>query len=50
MNRTMAETPQPFSPQDMARRKRRAMVMAAVLLVMVALFFVTTLVRFGGRM
>lgn len=50
MNEAMAETPQPFSPEDLARRRKRALAMAAVLLVMVVLFFITTLVRLGGRM
>jgi accessory gene regulator protein AgrB len=40
--------PAPFSPEDMARRKKRAIVMAAVLLGLVALFFITTIVRLGG--
>lgn len=38
----------PFSPEDMARRKKRALVMALVLGGMVLLFFVTTIVRLGG--
>ena len=45
----MAEAPQPFSPQDMARRKKRAIAMALVLLALVVLFFITTLVRMGGN-
>lgn len=40
--------PAPFSPEDMARRKKRAIVMAVVLLGLVALFFITTIVRLGG--
>jgi accessory gene regulator protein AgrB len=40
--------PAPFSPEDMSRRKKRAIVMALVLLGLVALFFVTTIVRLGG--
>jgi accessory gene regulator protein AgrB len=40
--------PAPFGPEDMARRKKRAVVMALVLLGLVALFFVTTIVRLGG--
>jgi hypothetical protein len=39
---------QPFSPEDMARRRRRSIAMAVVLVAMMALFFVTTLVRLGG--
>ena len=40
--------PSPFSPEDMARRKKRAFAMAAVLLGLVVLFFITTIVRMGG--
>ena len=39
----------PFGPEDMARRRKRAIVMAVVLLALVALFFVTTIVRLGGN-
>lgn len=39
---------QPFGPKDMARRRKRAIVMALVLAGLVGLFFVTTLVRLGG--
>lgn len=46
MSRDMAETP--FGPQDMARRRRRAIVMALCLFGLVALFFITTIVRLGG--
>ncbi len=45
------ETPMtktPFSPEDMARRKKRALVMALILAGLVAMFFVTTIVRLGG--
>lgn len=42
----MAATP--FDPQDMARRRKRALAMALALAGLVALFFVTTIVRFGG--
>ena len=41
-------TNQPFGPEDMARRKKRALAMALVLLALVALFFITTVVRLGG--
>ena len=41
-------TNQPFGPEDMARRKKRAIAMALVLLALVALFFITTVVRLGG--
>ena len=40
--------PTPFGPEDMLRRRKRAIVMALVLLGLVALFFVTTIVRLGG--
>ena len=38
----------PFGPEDMARRKRRALALALILAALVALFFITTLVRLGG--
>ncbi len=38
----------PFGPEDLARRRRRALIMALCLLALVALFFVTTIVRLGG--
>ena len=41
---------QPFSPEDMARRKKRSIAMAIVLLALVALFFVSTIVRLGGSL
>ena len=41
-------TNQPFGPEDLARRKKRALAMALVLLALVALFFITTVVRLGG--
>jgi len=41
-------TNQPFGPEDMARRRKRAIAMALILLALVALFFVTTVVRLGG--
>ena len=40
---------EPFSKEDMARRRKRAIVMAVALVVMVVLFFVTTLVRLGSN-
>jgi hypothetical protein len=43
-----AMTNTPFGPEDMARRKRRAIALALVLGGLVVLFFVTTLVRLGG--
>jgi hypothetical protein len=43
-----AMRPKPFSPDDMARRRRRSIALAMVLLGLVVLFFVTTVVRLGG--
>ena len=39
----------PFNAEDMARRKKRALVMALVLGVLVILFFATTIVRLGSN-
>lgn len=41
-------TQEPFGPEDMARRRKRAIAMALILLALVALFFITTVVRLGG--
>lgn len=41
-------TNQPFGPEDMARRRKRAIAMALILVALVALFFITTVVRLGG--
>ena len=38
----------PYGPEDMARRRKRAIVMALILAGLVALFFITTIVRLGG--
>ena len=38
----------PFGPEDMARRRKRAIAMALILVALVALFFITTIVRLGG--
>lgn len=46
MNETMTESP--FGPEDLARRRKRALAMALVLAALVALFFITTIVRLGG--
>ena len=46
MSGTMTRTP--FSPEDMARRKKRALVLALVLAGLAVLFFITTIVRLGG--
>jgi len=43
-----AMTNQPFGPEDMARRKKRAVAMALILVALAVLFFVTTVVRLGG--
>lgn len=40
--------PQPFSPEDMARRRRRSVAMALVLVGLMVLFFLTTIVRLGS--
>lgn len=37
----------PFDTEDLARRRRRAIVMALALVALVALFFVTTIVKMG---
>ena len=47
MSRTV--TPAPFGPEDMARRRKRAIALALVLVGLVVLFFVTTIVRLGGN-
>ena len=39
----------PFNAEDMARRKKRALVTALVLGALVVLFFATTIVRLGGN-
>ena len=39
----------PFNAEDMARRKKRAIVMALILGGLVALFFATTIVRMGSN-
>ena len=38
----------PFGPEDMARRKKRALAMALILIGLAVLFFVTTIVRLGS--
>ena len=49
MNTPAPKAPvQPFSPEDMARRKRRSWAMAIGLVLLIALFFVTTLVKLGA--
>lgn len=39
----------PFSTEDMARRKKRSIIMALILGVLVLLFFATTIVRIGSN-
>jgi hypothetical protein len=47
----MSKTTPPvaYSPEDMKRRKRRAVIMALGLAILVAIFFITTLVRLGAH-
>jgi hypothetical protein len=37
----------PFSPEDLKRRRKRAIVMALCLAVFIVLFYITTLVKIG---
>jgi hypothetical protein len=43
------EKPVPFTPEDLARRKRRSIAMGIILAAVAILFFVSTLVRLGGN-
>jgi hypothetical protein len=43
-----ASNTQPFSTEDMARRRKRSIALALALVGLVALFFITTIVRLGG--
>lgn len=43
----MARPVEPFSPEDMARRRKRNIALAWALVAFVILFFVTTVVRLG---
>jgi hypothetical protein len=45
----MASPVQPFSPEDLARRRRRNIALALALVGFAVLFFVSTLVRLGGH-
>jgi hypothetical protein len=39
-----------FSPDDMARRRKRSIVLAFMLVALMVLFFVSTLVRLGANL
>ncbi len=39
----------PFSTEDMARRRKRSIIMAVILGVLVVLFFATTIVRIDSN-
>jgi hypothetical protein len=43
-----AEAPVPFSPVDLARRRKRSIAMAAALGAMMVIFFISTLVKLGA--
>jgi hypothetical protein len=45
----MTDRPVPFSPEDLARRKRRSVALGLILAAVAVLFFVSTLVRLGGN-
>jgi hypothetical protein len=40
--------PVAFSPEDLARRKRRSIALGLILAAVAVMFFVSTLVRLGG--
>jgi hypothetical protein len=40
--------PVPFSPEDMARRRKRNIALALILAALLVVFYVTTLVRLGA--
>ncbi len=44
----MKPAPVAFSPEDMARRRKHSVAIAFCLIALMALFFITTLVRIGG--
>ena len=46
MRRAMTGTH--FGPEDMARRRKRAIALALLLAALAVMFFVTTIVRLGG--
>ncbi len=39
----------PFTPADMARRRKRSVIMALVLAALMVLFFAATIVRIGSN-
>ncbi len=39
-----------FSPEDMARRRKRSVILALILVALMILFFVTTVVRLQGNL
>ncbi|MDP1699601.1 MAG: hypothetical protein Q8L53_01390 [Aestuariivirga sp.] len=39
----------PFNPADMARRRKRSVIMALVLAALMVLFFAATIVRIGSN-
>jgi hypothetical protein len=43
-----AKAPIPFSPEDLARRRKRSIAMAAVLGALMVIFFISTLVKLGA--
>jgi len=45
----MRGTDRAFGPRDLARRRRRSIAVALVLVGLVVLFYVTTIVRLGGN-
>lgn len=46
MTALMAEAP--FGPEDMARRRKRSVALAIILIALIVLFFITTMVRLSG--
>ena len=38
----------PFGPEDMARRRKRSVALAIILVALIVLFFITTMVRLSG--
>jgi hypothetical protein len=45
---TLVQNSQAFSPEDLARRRKRSIVLALALFGLAVLFFVSTIVRLGG--